>query len=158
MISRIRFAISDIFLSDYFIRFHLKFIKPNLNKIKHNQVDFLKSTVNSPSFLNFMARNFELLFLEHAELVAEKLGFSGIDYEVGAYFRHTRKSTLAGVQVDLVFSRADNVVTLCEIKYSQNLGIEIVKEFEDKLSKIKNDFANKTIQKFLSLKTKFQKK
>jgi hypothetical protein len=61
----------------------------------------------------------------------EILGFSAVDFTAGPYFASPRKGGAAGVQVDLVFNRADDVTTVCEIKYSrQPVGVEVIAEME----------------------------
>ena len=79
----------------------------------------------------------------------EMLGFSGIEFSFGPYFNAPGKD-FPGVQIDLVFDRKDNVITLCEMKYSlKPVGLDIIDEVERKAELINNQFKNKTIQKVL---------
>ena len=55
----------------------------------------------------------------------------------------------AGYQIDLIFDRADHVLTICEIKYTQGkTGTEVIDEFETKLAQMPHQ-KNKTIEKVL---------
>ena len=54
------------------------------------------------------------------------------------------------MQIDLLFDRKDNVITLCEMKYSLSpVGMDIIGEVQRKAEIIQNIFKNKTIQKVL---------
>jgi hypothetical protein len=76
------------------------------------------------------------------------LGFSGIEFSFGPYFNAPGKKS-PGVQIDLLFDRKDNVITLCEMKYSLNpVGMDIIEEVERKAEIIYNKF-KKTVQKVL---------
>jgi hypothetical protein len=56
-----------------------------------------------------MGRPFETLCLQHALQISRMVGFSAVDFTMGPCFGPARRST-AGVQVDLVFDRADDVL------------------------------------------------
>jgi hypothetical protein len=52
--------------------------------------------------------------------------------------------------VDLLFSRADNVLTLCEMKCSvAPLGMDVIREVERKVQQLQREFPSKTIQRVL---------
>ena len=56
------------------------------------------------------------------------------------------------MQIDLMFDRQDNVITLCEMKYSRSpVGVEVISEVENKVREIKR-ISKKTIQKVLIIK------
>lgn len=82
-------------------------------------------------------------------LIAKILGFHGIHYRAGAFFNKNTQKKDPGFQWDLVFDRDDQVLTLCEMKYSQSkIGIGIIEEFERKLE-LSSFQKRKTIQKVL---------
>jgi hypothetical protein len=61
-------------------------------------------------------------------------------------YNHKRASCY---QIDLIFDRADHVLTVCEIKYTQiETGTEVIEEFEKKLRQFPNP-KKKTIEKVL---------
>jgi hypothetical protein len=81
-------------------------------------------------------------------MIATIIGFSAVRYKSGVFFN--RASTKqSGYQIDLVFDRADHVLTICEIKYTlSKTGTDVIEEFEKKLSHL-SDLENKTIEKVL---------
>jgi len=136
------------FLSDAYLRFYLMFIRPNLKKIKTGvQTDLFAKIAQSGAFRGWMGRSFEYLCIEHTARISELLGFSGIEFSFGPYFNAPGKDS-PGVQTDLLFDRQDNVITLCEMKYTLSpIGMDIIEEVERKAEIINNKFKKKTIQK-----------
>jgi hypothetical protein len=138
------------FLTDAYMRFYFAFIAPQINRITSgvNKDIFLKLS-QTGAFYEWMGRAFEYFCIQHAAVIAQLLGFSGIDFTCGPFFR-TSSDKSPGVQIDLLFDRADNVVTLCEMKYSlTEPGISIISEVEKKVEKLKEYIGRKTIQKVL---------
>lgn len=88
---------------------------------------------------------FEQVCLHHVSQIKEKLGISGILSNVYAWNKkaYTDKdgNKWKGGQIDLIIDRSDNVMNICEIKYSQDEYV-IDKEYEetirDRISLFKN--------------------
>ena len=85
---------------------------------------------------NSMLLKFDLIHADEldaaliADLIARELGFAGIDFTAGPYFTPA-KGGKGAVQIDLLFDRADDVITVCEMKYSRHPpGIEVIDEME----------------------------
>lgn len=137
-------------LSDAYLRFYFSFIRPNMKKIKsgiHN--DLFGRICQSGLFHAWMGRAFEYLCMNHAGKISEILGFSGVDFTYGPYFVAPTKN-IPGVQIDLLFSRSDNVITLCEMKYSLTPeSTTLIDEVERKAAILQSAFKRKTIQKVL---------
>ncbi len=92
---------------------------------------------------------FEYLCMDHAGKISSILGFSGIEFSFGPYFEAHGKNK-SGVQADLLFDRKDNVITLCEMKYSLTpVGMDVIKDVERKAEILRKKFRKKTIQKVL---------
>jgi len=138
------------YLSDAYLRFYFSFIRPNLKKIKSGiHTSMFGQIAQSGSFSGWMGRSFEYLCIEHAAKISEILGFPGIEFTFGPYFK-APKDDSPGVQIDLLFDRKDNVITLCEMKYSLSpIGTNIIEEVERKAEILQAKFKNKTIQKVL---------
>jgi uncharacterized protein len=137
-------------LSDEFIMFYYALMK-NSHRLKSTQRSALKFTdiIQTSEFRSWRGRAFEMLCMSHAKKIAEKLGFSGIEYSFGPYFKSSSKS-IKGLQVDLAFDRADHVLTVCEMKSSRNtLGGEVLTEIENRTVLLKELFPKKTIQNIL---------
>ncbi len=135
-------------LTDSFLRFYLKFMLPNRGKVKSNQSDIFLKIAQSPSFWSWLGQSLEIVCLHYSSIIADKLGFSAVDYNVGPYFQ-IKNGSLQGVQVDLLFDRADQVITLCEIKYQDaKIGKEIIEDVQKKVQSLPVS-QNRTVQKVL---------
>lgn len=139
-------------LKDPYFRFYFAFIKPYLKKIKGQTPDLFYRLTQKQIYSSWLGRSFEYTCQDHANKIAQILGFSGIDYVFGPYFEPGSK-TKKGIQIDLVFDRADKVITLCEIKYTEiPPGVELIEATEKKVNLIRAK-TKKTIQKVLITKT-----
>ena len=65
------------------------------------------------------------------EQIKRKLGINGISTSTSSW-RTTGDEEKKGTQVDLVIDRADRVINLCEIKFSE-APYSISKDYEEKL-------------------------
>lgn len=139
-------------LTDYFSLFHLKFIQ-HLPANEAGRWDILSQTQSWKSWSGYA---FENVCLQHIEKIKIALGISGI---------HTRQYSFLtkgdaeneGAQIDLMIDRADNAVTLCEMKF-YNDTLEINREDAEKLRRRIGVFRRATSTKkqvFLVLITTF---
>ena len=138
------------FLCDAYLRFYFSFIHPNLKKIRAGQgANILAGLSGGGSLHAWMGRSFEYLCLQHALEISRIVGFSAVDFKMGPYFSPARRG-IPGVQVDLVFDRADNVLTVCEMKYSANtVGVDVIPSMKRKIELLQPLAAGKTIQPVL---------
>jgi uncharacterized protein len=140
-----RYAIDDNYLQFYF-----KFIHPIQKDIEngvYNQNP--KSALKVDSYIKWLGFSFERFCRKYHYIISKILGFSGIHYKAGAFFSRATEQQASGYQLDLIFDRADNVYTICEIKYlNGKVGTSVIDEFEKKLSLFPNK-TNKTIHKVL---------
>ena len=141
----VRYAISDSYL-----RFYFKFIAPLANGIQ--QGDYNSAPVhalNKESYQKWLGFAFERFCRKENRMIASILGFSAIRYKSGVFFNRKTVKEEPGYQVDLLFDRADHVLTICEVKYTwSKTGTEVIDEFEKKLQRIP-DSKDKTIEKVL---------
>lgn len=140
-------------IEDPFLRFYFAFLEPYKKQGIYQEHHFTQYVLQSPRFTSWLGRSFELLCLQHREPIARLLGFHGIQYAAGPWFQHGKRGVLQGAQFDLVFDRADRVVTACEIKYrSAPIGVEVIKEMEAKLAAAVV-FQKRTVQRVLITKS-----
>lgn len=141
----VRFCISDNYL-----RFYFKFIHPLAPKIEHG--DYTQSpmqALNKESFQKWLGFAFERFCRVNHRLIAAIIGFKAVQYQSGVFFNRASDKTQRGYQIDLIFDRADHVLTICEIKYLQSqVGVDVIDEFEAKLKLLPNS-QSKTIEKVL---------
>jgi hypothetical protein len=101
-------------LIDFFTLFHYKFLAdaPNDEKNWANQI-------NTPLANTWTGLAFERVCMEHIPQIKRKLGISGILSDVSSlYCRSNPEKGIAGSQIDLLIARKDQVINLCEMKYS----------------------------------------
>lgn len=129
--------LSQYRLSDNYIRFYLKYIYPNSQKIidQHFQLTTLS---NLPGWQAIIALQVENLVLNNRYEIIKSMR---IPYEdivnVGPYFQ---RGTLRkkGCQIDLLIQTRFNTLYVCEIKFSKNMiREEIIEEVQEKINNMK---------------------
>lgn len=98
-------------LSDFFSLFHTKFIG-TARKFERNH--WLK-LIDHPRHRAWSGYAFEQVCLAHIAQINYALGISGVETTTSSW-KSAGKSN--GAQVDLVIDRRDNVINLCEMKFS----------------------------------------
>ena len=106
---------SQFQLIDNFTLFHLKFIEGESNPDEN----FWSHATIGPSLNAWRGLAFERVCLQHVAQIKRALGISGVLTRIFSW-RHAPDETYPdGVQVDLLIERADRIVNVCEMKYSQ---------------------------------------
>ena len=125
---------------DFYTLFYFKFIEKNLSKDSLWWTHHLGSSrVNS-----WMGLTFELICLMHHEQVKKALGISGMATSISTWrCLPDEEIGTPGAQVDMVIERADRIIHLCEIKFSQD-SFNIAADYEAKLRERRNLFKLKT--------------
>ncbi len=108
-------------LCDFYTAFYFKFIKD----AKYMGKSTWTNMIDNPSHRAWQGYTFEQLCLYHLEQIKSVLGISGI---------LSREASWIGdkAQIDLVIDRRDDVINLCEMKFSLN-KFTIAKEYDEKL-------------------------
>lgn len=137
-------------IADNYLRFYFKFIAPLSERIQ--QADFNRMpfhALNKESYQKWLGFSFERFCRKNSQLIATIIGFSAVRYKSGAFFNRSSLKDQPGYQIDLIFDRADHVLTICEIKYTiGKTETEVIDEFEQKL-RLLPDLTGKTIEKVL---------
>lgn len=141
----VRYAVSDSYLQFYF-----KFIAPIENRIESGEFNRNPTqAIKMDTYRKWLGFAFERFCRRYQYVIAKILGFSGVNYRVGAYFSRKTDMTSSGYQIDLIFDRDDKVVTICEIKYlAIPASQQVIHDFENKIALFSNP-KNKTIHKVL---------
>lgn len=92
---------------------------------------FWRDNENHPSLNPWRGRAFENACLSHVELVKAALGVSGVCSENAAWTMRGMDGQ-KGMQIDLIISRSDRVINLCEMKFV-NTEFEVKNDYEMKL-------------------------
>jgi len=119
-------------LIDLFSLFYLNF----LHNQRINDEQFWLNNNDSPTLNTWRGYAFEQVGLWHIPQIKHKLGISGVSTNYSAW-RSSEKDFSA--QIDLVIDRNDNVINLCEMKYS-NEEYAIEKDLSEKFRKQKACF------------------
>lgn len=137
-------------INDAYLQFFYKFICPKLSDIKQGKYQrHITSALNLQEYQQWLGYAFERYCLNHSHDIADILGFSAVQYASGAYYNRSTNKNDPGYQIDLLFDRKDHVITVCEIKYTQNkTDTTVIEEFERKLQLLDNK-KNKTLHKVL---------
>jgi len=72
--------------------------------------------IDTPSYYSWCGHSFETVCLNHIYEIKKILGIDGIDSLEYSYFDNKK----GGAQIDLIIDRKDNVINLCEMKFSNN--------------------------------------
>ena len=102
-------------LIDNFTLFHLEFLS---GRIKTGE-RYWTTSVTSPEVSGWKGRAFERLCLQHIREIKAALGIAGVRTNVNSWFHVPDERCNTGVQIDLLIDRADGVINLCEMKYSE---------------------------------------
>lgn len=137
-------------IADSYLRFYFKFITPLSDRIQQGDYNHAPvHALNKESYQKWLGLSFERFCRKNSQMVAMIIGFSAVRYTSGVFFNRTTNKEDAGYQIDLIFDRADHVLTICEIKYTQGkTGTEVIEEFEKKISLL-GDTKGKTVEKVL---------
>ena len=126
-------------LTDLFTLFHLRFVKNHNGGDEH----LWSNLLDSPERRTWSGYSFEQLCLHHIPQIKNKLGISGIQSTVCSWSVQANEEH-EGAQIDLLIDRRDQVINLCEMKYS--IGqYEITKSYNTQLQERKELF--RTISK-----------
>ncbi|MEN0050819.1 MAG: ATP-binding protein, partial [Bacteroidota bacterium] len=96
-------------LIDLYSLFYLRFIK----NTDEEDEEFWLNHIETPIFFNWAGYAFEILCLHHIPQIKRALGISGVQTSISTW--HSESA-----QIDLVLDRKDQVINLCEMKFSIN--------------------------------------
>ena len=96
-------------LTDPMCLFHFTFLE-------HEKVDSWMDFIHTPAYYAWGGLAFEKVCLLHTRQIKAALGISGVSTREFAW---NSKKTKPGAQIDLLIDRKDDVINVCEIKYSQ---------------------------------------
>ncbi len=137
-------------LVDFYSHFYLKFIGSSNMKLGTDWV----SKIDTPAYRAWSGYAFELVCLNHLQQLKMALGISGV-YTEASSWRATNR--ISGAQVDLVIDRRDQVINLCESKFSINsftISKKYAAELRNKIGVFKAE-SNTRKSVFLTMITTF---
>ena len=112
-------------LSDFYSLFYLKFIKQNRNYDE----GVWTNAIDNPAQRAWGGYAFEQICLAHTQQIKKALQIGGV---ISNTLSWKSKAVKDGAQIDLLIDRRDQVVNLCEVKFSIN-SYKITKDYADSL-------------------------
>ena len=123
-------------LTDFFSIFDIRF-----RKIRDMYAsDFWLKFSSTPAHFSWRGFAFERLCLLHLPQIQKALGISGV---LTFVFSWRGATDGTGAQIDLVIDRNDNMINLCEMKFSSGLFL-IDKKYHESLRNKRTTFTNST--------------
>ena len=101
-------------LVDNFTIFYYKYIKENQNNDEH----FWSNSYNSPIRAAWTELAFERVCFQHIPQIKQAMGIAGVATQCYSWKAKGGMHS-SGAQIDMVLDRSDNIINICEIKFSK---------------------------------------
>lgn len=122
-------------LTDMYTLFYLRFVKGY-----NGMNDHAWSNIPDKKRNTWQGYAFEQVCILHINQIKKALGISGIASDVCSW---STRGGNKGAQIDLIINRTDNVIDLCEMKYSDSL-YELTKNYIEWLKERRDMFKKET--------------
>ena len=126
-------------LIDNFTLFYFKFMADGLV----NDKDYWSRTISKPIYNAWSGLAFERVCFQHIDQIKRALGISGIISNVYSWVYVPKNSEEKGAQIDMLIDRDDNVINVCEMKFSQ-AEYELTEKYDMELRNKVSAFQLKT--------------
>ncbi len=137
-------------LTDFYSLFYLRFIKDPAIFEK----DKWLNTLDSPAYRAWSGYAFEQICLYHSDQLKHSLGIAAVETNMSSWRSATVEN---GAQIDLVIDRRDQVINLCEMKFSINpftIDKKYDAELRNKIAAFKKETATRK-SVFMTMVTTF---
>lgn len=123
-------------LSDNYLRFYLKFIEPNLERINRGDYESIYLG-NFPGYSITLGHQFENLVIKNRKTIFKILGLNINEIlSDNPYFQH-KTIRHKGCQIDYLIQTRLNSLFVIEIKFSKNiLGKSVIDEVKEKIKRL----------------------
>lgn len=127
-------------LADFYTLFYFRYVEGNRSRDEH----FWQHHYTDRSVVAWEGFTFEEVCLRHLAHIKKGLGISGIATEVSSWrFVPQKDVSRKGAQIDLVIKRADKIIHLVEMKFS-DIPFNITKDYGQRLLERKSLFMELT--------------
>jgi len=124
-------------LSDPYIRFYLKYIQPQKDKIDQNffkNIE-LSQIIGIDSIMGFQVEN---LLLQNRQELLDSIGVSPTDCVFDNPYFQKQNVRQLGLQIDYLVQTKSNNIFICEFKFSRGtIGSEVIDQVKQKIEKFK---------------------
>ena len=130
-------------LVDFFTLFYYQFMESGSTDPR-----FWTNQINTPRLNTWSGLSFERVAMYHVDEIKSALGISGVYTEVNSWYcAPDEDKGVFGSQIDLLIVRRDQIINLCEMKYSDT---------EYTITKAVNEDMNKKVSDLIKVtKTKY---
>ena len=124
-------------LKDNYVRFYLKYLKNNKQKISKS-LFYDQSLSSFPGWETIMGLNFENLVLNNQKNLIKLLNIAHEDIIYSGPFFQKKTRNISGCQIDLLIQTKFNNIYICEIKFSRKkIDVKIINEVNKKIENLK---------------------
>lgn len=130
---------------DEYTLFYLDWIEPIRNTLQKNSLEkgYWEGKQNSAPWHHWSGYAFESICYKHISQIRKKLNINPTAIANSWRYQPRLRSNVSGAQVDLLFDRDDDAITLCEIKNTADPFI-IDKQYFEKINRKISVFKQKT--------------
>lgn len=123
-------------LKDNYIRFYLKYIEPNKEKITRNFFKS-KSSFHLPGWESILGLQFENLVMNNLKGLCNILKIDTQEIVMAGPFFQRKTQRQDGCQIDLLIQTRHNTLYLCEVKFStKEISSSVIEEIERKIKNL----------------------
>lgn len=124
-------------ISDPYMRFYLKLIEPQRNKIDLNS--FQNTAISSlPGFEAHIGLQLEQLLLQNRNALLASIGINPTNIIASGPYRQSKSTTKAGCQIDFLIQTTTKNLFVCEFKFKRReLGADVITSVQDKVTALK---------------------
>lgn len=125
------------YISDPYMRFYLKVIEPQRNKI---ELDAFRNIPLSslPGFEAHLGLQLEYLLLQNRPLLLESIGISPVDVIADGPYRQSQTTKTQGCQLDYLVQTFTKNLFICEFKFKRReLGSDVIDSMRNKINVLK---------------------
>ena len=128
---------------DNFTLFYYKFIKNKTGDEK-----YWENHIGSSNVLAWSGIAFERVCLQHVTQIKKALGIAGVSTEVNAWqSKKNDEKGIYGSQIDLLIVRKDQIINVCEMKYSES-DYKVDADYDRDMRRKMEDFRRLTGTKY----------
>lgn len=132
-------------VSDEYTLFYFNWIEPIKNMLnnKHLGKNYWEKRKATPQWRSWSGYAFESICHKHSAQISDALGISATSVPSSWRYIPSKGAAEEGAQIDLLFDRDDDAITLCEIKYTDT-PLAIDKSYASNLLRKMEVFRNRT--------------
>ena len=121
-------------ICDPYMRFYLKLIEPQRNKIDLNGFQNIAIS-NTAGFDAHIGLQLEQLLLQNRNMLLKATGINLADIIASGPFRQSKTTVKAGCQIDYLVQTTTKNLFICEFKFKRReLGVDIISQVQEKVN------------------------